>query len=106
VPKDASKWQDESEKVVIVAGSSRMSKILTPVREFHNVKKLPNDVNRDETIAYGPAMAAAPLAGNENLEKRLLLHLNPLSLRPDRVNGYISVLIPRNARISFIGSRN
>ncbi|MBI3555910.1 MAG: molecular chaperone DnaK [Deltaproteobacteria bacterium] len=94
--KDAGLNLKDLTDVVIVGGPTR----LTAVREF--VRKLferePNfSMHPDEVVAYGAAIQADILAGNNR--EFLLLDVVPLSLGIETFGGTMSKLVPRNTTV-------
>jgi L1 cell adhesion molecule like protein len=82
--------------VVLVGGSSRIPRIQQLLRELFNGKELCMSINPDEAVAYGAAVQAAILSGEE---LALLLDVTPLSLGLETDGGVMTVVIPRNTTI-------
>ncbi|KAL6128239.1 hypothetical protein ACLB2K_071595 [Fragaria x ananassa] len=68
--------------VVHVGGSSRVPKVRQLLQDVFKGKELCQGINADEAVAYGTAVQAAVLGGNENgkLQGFSLLDVTPLSL--------------------------
>ena len=86
---------------VLVGGSTRIPKIQQLLSEFFNGKELNKSINPDEAVAYGAAVQAAILSGDESkaFEGKLLLDVAPLSLGIETAGGVMTTLIPRNTTI-------
>lgn len=99
VLKDAGIEKDEVHEVVLVGGSTRIPKIQQLVREFFDDKQPHTDINPDEAIAYGAAIQAGILSGDESILKKnvVLLDVTPLSLGIETLGGVMSKIIKRNA---------
>ncbi|KAM5556349.1 iron-sulfur cluster biogenesis chaperone, mitochondrial-like [Rosa sericea] len=104
--KDAKMDISRVHDVVLAGGSSRIPKVQQLLQDLFKGKQLCKSVNPDEAVAYGAAVQAAALCGNENglLQGFALLDINPLSLGVRVVHNEIHhnsmcVVIPRNTRI-------
>ncbi|CAL0318843.1 unnamed protein product [Lupinus luteus] len=87
--------------VVLVGGSTRIPKVKQLLQDFFNGKELCNSINPDEAVAYGAAVQAAMLSGedNEMVQGLCLLDVTPLSLGIETEEGLMTVLIPSNTPI-------
>jgi len=83
--------------VVLVGGSTRIPKIQQLLSEFFNGKELTKSINPDEAVAYGAAVQAAVLTGQE--KSVLILDVTPLSLGIETAGGVMTKLIERNTTI-------
>lgn len=87
--------------VVLVGGSTRIPKIQKMLQDFFCGKALNLSINPDEAVAYGAAVQAAILSGDESsqIQDVLLVDVTPLSLGIETAGGVMTKLIERNARI-------
>jgi molecular chaperone DnaK (HSP70) len=106
VLKDAQLRPNEIDEVVLVGGSTRIPKVQYLVRKFFDGKEPAKNINPDEAVAYGAALYAANLAGDEKVGDMKLFEVSPLSLGIQVVGGFMSVIIPRNTRIPVVRMRN
>ncbi|GAB1310306.1 78 kDa glucose-regulated protein [Madurella fahalii] len=98
VLKDAKVSKADVTDIVLVGGSTRIPKIQSLVEEFFG-KKASGGVNPDEAVAFGAAVQAGILAGEEGTASLLLMDVNPLTLGIETVGGVMAQLIPRNTQI-------
>jgi len=96
---DAGKDKDEIDEIVMVGGSSRIPKVQETISEFFDGKKLNLTINPDEAVAYGAAVQASSLSGQEGCKDILLLDVTPLSLGLETRGGVMDVVIPRQTTI-------
>lgn len=99
VLEDADMKKDEIDEIVLVGGSTRIPKIQQLVRDHFNGKEPNRGVNPDEAVAYGAAVQAGVLGGEEDTGDLLLLDVNPLTMGIETVGGVMTKLIPRNTVI-------
>lgn len=87
--------------VVLVGGSTRIPKIQALLQNYFNGKSLNLSINPDEAVAYGAAVQAAILTGDQSskIQDVLLVDVTPLSLGIETAGGVMSKIIERNARI-------
>ena len=98
---DAKLDKSKIHEVVLVGGSTRIPKVQQLLEDFFNGKKLNKTINPDEAVAYGAAIQAAILSGDQSAEIKdfLLLDVTPLSLGIETAGGVMTSLIKRNSRI-------
>merc|ERR1712038_481912 len=100
VLEDADMTKKEVDEIVLVGGSTRIPKIQQLVKEFFNGKEPSRGVNPDEAVAYGAAVQACVLSGNDCGAKDILvIDTVPLSLGIETVGGVLSKIITRNTAI-------
>lgn len=98
VLKDSGLGKEEIHEVVLVGGSTRIPKVKELVKNFFDNKEPHTDINPDEAIAYGAAIQAGILSGDQDIMKKnlVLLDVTPLSLGIETLGGVMSKIIKRN----------
>merc|ERR1719209_844964 len=96
VLEDADLTKKEVDEIVLVGGSTRIPKVQSLVKEFFNGKEPSRGINPDEAVAYGAAVQAGVLSGEEDTGDVVLLDVCPLTLGIETVGGVMTKLIPRN----------
>lgn len=99
--RDAKIDKSEIHDVVLVGGSTRIPKVQQLLQDFFDGKELCKSINPEEAVAYGAAVHAASLTGEDNkkIQDMLSLDVTPLSLGLETSPGAIQVLIPRNTTL-------
>ena len=99
VMEDSEMKKSEIDEIVLVGGSTRIPKIQQLVKEYFNGKEPSRGINPDEAVAYGAAVQAGILSGEEETSGLLLLDVNPLTMGIETVGGVMTKLIPRQTVI-------
>jgi chaperone protein DnaK len=99
VLEDADLQKKDVHEIVLVGGSTRIPKVQQLVKEFFNGKEPTRGINPDEAVAYGAAVQAGVLSGEEDTGDLVLLDVNPLTMGIETVGGVMTKLIPRNTVI-------
>ncbi|XP_060595205.1 endoplasmic reticulum chaperone BiP-like [Ruditapes philippinarum] len=86
-------------EIVLVGGSTRIPKVQQLVKDYFNGKEPSRGINPDEAVAYGAAVQAGVLSGQEDTSDLVLLDVNPLTMGIETVGGVMTKLIPRNTVI-------
>lgn len=99
--RDAKMCKSAIHDIVLVGGSTRIPKVQKMLSDFFNGKALNKSINPDEAVAYGAAVQAAIISGDESKQVQdvLLLDVAPLSLGIETAGGVMSVLVKRNTTI-------
>ena len=66
VLKDSGISKNQIHDVVLVGGSTRIPKVVDLLKDFFNGKEPNRSINPDEAVAYGAAVQAAILVGDES----------------------------------------
>jgi len=99
VLEDADLAKKDVDEIVLVGGSTRIPKIQSLVKEFFNGKEPSRGINPDEAVAYGAAVQAGVLSGEQDTGDLVLLDVNPLTMGIETVGGVMTKLIARNTVI-------
>lgn len=96
---DADMKKTDIHEVVLVGGSTRIPKVQQLVKDYFDGKEPSRGINPDEAVAYGAAVQAGVLGGEETASDMVLLDVNPLTLGIETVGGVMTKLISRNSVI-------
>lgn len=99
VLEDAKLEKNNIDEVVLVGGSTRIPKIQQLLKSYFNGKEPNRGVNPDEAVAFGAAVQAGVIAGDQGTEDILILDRTPLSQGIETAGGVMAVIIPRNTNI-------
>ena len=69
------------------------------LEEFFGGKKVSQNINPDEAVAYGAAVQGGVLSGAEGTKEVILMDVNPLTLGIETTGGVMTKLIPRGTSI-------
>ncbi|KAK2910814.1 hypothetical protein Q8A67_002947 [Cirrhinus molitorella] len=99
VLEDADMKKSDIDEIVLVGGSTRIPKIQQLVKDFFNGKEPSRGINPDEAVAYGAAVQAGVLSGEEDTDDLVLLDVCPLTLGIETKGGVMSKLVSRNTAV-------
>merc|ERR1719493_223060 len=100
VLQDAKMSKNDVHEVVLVGGSTRIPKIQELLSKFFNGKELNKSIHPDEAVAWGAALQAAVLGGDETVEDQpVLVDVAPLSLGIETAGGVMTKIIQRGKSI-------
>lgn len=81
---DSDLKKTDIDEIVLVGGSTRIPKIQQLVKEFFNGKEPSRGIHPDEAVAYGAAVQAGVLSGEEDTGRSPLIYEDNLCFQ----NGY------------------
>ncbi len=99
VLQDASLKKSDIDEIILVGGSTRIPKVQQLVKEFFDEKEPNKGINPDEAVAFGAAVQAGILSGEDAGGNVVIVDVNPLTLGIESVGGMMTSLIPRNSMI-------
>jgi L1 cell adhesion molecule like protein len=103
VLRDGKISKSQVNEIVLVGGSTRIPKVQQLLSDYFNGKELNKSIHPDEAVAYGAAVQAAILTGQDSksahLQDMVLVDVTPLSLGIETAGEQMTVLIPRNSSI-------
>lgn len=94
---DAKLKKTDIDEIVLVGGSTRIPKVQQLIKDFFNGKEPNRGVHPDEAVAYGAAVQAGVIIGEEDTSNLVLLDVIPLTLGIETVGGVMTKLITRNS---------
>ncbi|KAF3794048.1 Heat shock protein [Nymphaea thermarum] len=99
--KDANMEKSSIHDIVLVGGSTRIPMVQQLLKDFFDGKKLSRSINPDEAVAYGAAIEAAKLNGDDSkeLQNLALYDVTSLSLGIDIIGDVLKIVVPRNTTI-------
>jgi len=97
---DSGLSKNEIDEVVLVGGSTRIPYVQQMIKEYFNGKEPCKSINPDEAVAFGAAVQAAILVGDDMSGTDIIcLDATPLSLGIETAGGIMTKLIERNSTI-------
>merc|ERR1712113_757930 len=98
--KDAKMSKSDIDDIVLVGGSTRIPKVQQLLTQFFNGKELCKSINPDEAVAFGAAIQAAILSGEDMGDMDVLVtDVTPLSLGIETAGGVMTKLITRGTTV-------
>ncbi|CAE6463035.1 unnamed protein product [Rhizoctonia solani] len=98
---DARLASSEVDEVILVGGSTRITKIRELLKDFFGGRAPKMGINPDEAVAYGAAIEGGILGGEQGLESIILIDVCPMTLGVELTGGVFSPLISRNTPLPF-----
>ncbi|QLL33487.1 hypothetical protein HG536_0E03980 [Torulaspora globosa] len=99
VLEDAGLEKKDIDDIVLVGGSTRIPKVQQLLESYFDGKKASKGINPDEAVAFGAAVQAGVLSGEDGVEDIVLLDVNALTLGIETTGGVMTSLIKRNTAI-------
>ena len=99
--KDAKMSKNQIDDIILVGGSSHIPKIQEMIKKYFDGKKLNIEPNPKEAVAYGAAIQAAIMTNvqDDNIERLILIDMEPYSLGIETTGGVMNVIIPKNSAL-------
>ena len=99
VLEDGGLKKSQIDEIVLVGGSTRIPKVQHLIKEFFDGKEPNKGINPDEAVAFGAAVQAGVLSGEDVDNVPTVLDVNPLTLGIETIGGMMTPLITRNSVI-------
>ncbi|KAM0823558.1 hypothetical protein ACQ4PT_070798 [Festuca glaucescens] len=94
---DAGLSKADIDEVVLVGGSTRIPKIQQLLKDYFDGKEPHKGVNPDEAVAYGAAVQASIVRGDN--AGMVVLDVTPLTLGIETAGGVMASVVPRNSPV-------
>ena len=91
-------WKQISD-IILVGGSTRIPKLQEMLKKFFGGRELIKSINPDEAVAYGAAVEAALLSGDNSIKDHTVGDVIPLSLSVEIKGGNVVVGLKQNTKI-------
>lgn len=88
VLEDSDLKKTDIDEIVLVGGSTRIPKIQQLVKEFFNGKEPSRGINPDEAVAYGAAVQAGVLSGEEDTGELVVIWIAFLFFHPNGLENF------------------
>jgi heat shock protein 1/8 len=107
VLRDSHISKDSVHEVVLVGGSTRIPKVCQLLQDFFNGKELNRSINPEEAVAYGAAVQAAMLSGEQfkSVQDMMLLAVASISIGIETASGVMAKIADRNSTIPCLKER-
>ncbi|XP_064649209.1 endoplasmic reticulum chaperone BiP-like [Lineus longissimus] len=99
VLEDGDLKKNEVQEIILVGGSTRIPKVQQLVKDYFDGREPNRGINPDEAVAFGAAVQAGVLSGEEDTGDLVLLDVNPLTMGIETVGNVMTKIISRNTVI-------
>ncbi|KAK8847312.1 hypothetical protein M9Y10_019899 [Tritrichomonas musculus] len=103
VLKKANVTKDEIDGIILSGGSTKLPQIQKIISNFFSGKKIYSDINPEEVVAYGAALEAGALSGND--KSRDIIKMNPYSFYIKTDDGKNLLMIHDNTNVPIKETR-